>query len=657
MKSYNLNIQLLRLEMKKKKESIIWFVAIIVVALIGIFAVYKLLVYEDSKLRQNHLTNAIFISKIIQNGDLFLLSGTKDDINNPFYKQVKSRAYEIFKINKKYRSIYGFKRNEEGALFFLFDCGNIAKLRKKEANPGDIYKNAPQGFLDVFDEQKPVVVGPYTDEWGTFVSALVPVVNPNSGEIVGAICVDIDASTWYFDVVSSSALPIAVVFIFVIVFLYRNMKNQAKITNILKENEEKYRRLANNINDVVITLNLEKQITFVSPSVFKTFGFTISEYKSKSLSNLFTEHSCQKIEKALEELLEERNGKNRFIEVEHYKADGSKIWVSLNISLLYDEDNEVQGFIGTIRDIHSRKIAEQQLQEINKKLENIIKERTKELNDTLQLLEESNYELKMLNEYLSNESKKLVELNEKLMDSEQQLRYANETKDMFFSIIAHDLRNPFVTLINNAELLDRFYEKMSDSERKKAIHNLKNASKNTYHLLDNLLVWSSSQMGTIEFTPYEFNLKKLLLEVKLISQPQATAKNIEVDIEVPDDIMVFADENMLGAVYRNLVTNAIKFTHRGGHVLLGCKPAKKSEICLFVKDTGIGIDEDNLPKLFSLDKKISRPGTEGELSTGLGLIVCKEFINKHGGEIWAESEIGKGTTFYFTLPIKDAAKN
>lgn len=657
MKSYNLNIQLLRLEMKKKKESIIWFVAIIVVALIGIFAVYKLLVYEDSKLRQNHLTNAIFISKIIQNGDLFLLSGTKDDINNPFYKQVKSRAYEIFKINKKYRYIYGFKRNEEGALFFLFDCGNTAKLRKKEANPGDIYKNAPQGFLDVFDEQKPVVVGPYTDEWGTFVSALVPVVNPNSGEIVGAIGVDIYASTWYFDVVSSSALPIAVVFIFVIVFLYRNMKNQAKITNILKENEEKYRRLANNINDVVITLNLEKQITFVSPSVFKTFGFTISEYKSKSLSNLFTEHSCQKIEKALEELLEERNGKNRFIEVEHYKADGSMIWVSLNISLLYDEDNEVQGFIGTIRDIHSRKIAEQQLQEINKKLENIIKERTKELNDTLQQLEESNYELKMLNENLSNESKKLVELNEKLMDSEQKLRYANETKDMFFSIIAHDLRNPFVTLINNAELLDRFYEKMNDSERKKAIHNLKNASKNTYHLLDNLLVWSRSQMGTIEFTPYEFNLKKLLLEVKLISQPQATAKNIEVDIEVPDDIMVFADENMLGAVYRNLVTNAIKFTHRGGHVLLGCKPAKKSEICLFVKDTGIGIDEDNLPKLFSLDKKISRPGTEGELSTGLGLIVCKEFINKHGGEIWAESEIGKGTTFYFTLPIKDAAKN
>lgn len=657
MKSYNINFQLLRLEMKKKKESIVWYVAIIVVAIVGIFAVYKLLKYEDRKLRQNHLTNALFISKIIQNGDQFLLSGTKDDINNPYYKQIKSRAYEIFKINKKYRYIYGFNRNEEGQIYFYFDCGNNLKLRKKEATPGDIYKDAPEGFFTVLDEQRPVVVGPYSDEWGTFVSAVVPIVNPNTGEIDGAIGVDIDASTWYFDVVSSSALPIAVVFIFVIVFLYRNMKNQAKITNIIKENEEKYRRLANNINDVVITINLDKQITYVSPSVFKSFGFTISEYKSKSFSSLFTEYSCQKIEQAFDELMKERNGKNRFIEVEHLKSDGSKIWVSLNISLLYDEDKEVIGFIGTIRDIHSRKIAEQQLQEINKNLEQIIKERTKELNDTLQQLEESNYELKMLNENLSNESKKLVELNEKLMDSEQKLRYANETKDMFFSIIAHDLRNPFVTLINNAELLDRFYEKMSDSERKKAIHNLKNASKNTYHLLDNLLVWSRSQMGTIEFAPYEFNLKNLLLEVKLISQPQATAKNIEIDIEVPDDVMVFADENMLGTVYRNLVTNAIKFTHRGGRVLLGSKPAKKSQICLFVKDTGIGIDEDNLPKLFSLDKKISRPGTEGEMSTGLGLIVCKEFINKHGGEIWAESEIGKGTTFYFTLPVNEISNN
>jgi signal transduction histidine kinase len=158
-------------------------------------------------------------------------------------------------------------------------------------------------------------------------------------------------------------------------------------------------------------------------------------------------------------------------------------------------------------------------------------------------------------------------------------------------------------------------------------------------------------MGTIEFAPYEFNLKSLLLEIKLLSQPQATAKNIELKIDVPDELNVFADENMLGTVYRNLVTNAIKFTPRGGEVLLGTNSSKKSEVCLFVRDTGIGIDEDNLPKLFSLDKKISRPGTEGELSTGLGLIICKEFINRHGGEIWVESTVGKGTTFFFTLPM------
>jgi signal transduction histidine kinase len=120
---------------------------------------------------------------------------------------------------------------------------------------------------------------------------------------------------------------------------------------------------------------------------------------------------------------------------------------------------------------------------------------------------------------------------------------------------------------------------MSDSERKKAIHNLKNASKNTYHLLDNLLVWSRSQMGTIEFAPYEFNLKNLLLEVKLISQPQATAKNIEIDIEVPDDVMVFADENMLGLFIESCnKCDKIHTPWRTG--AFGSKPAKKSQICL-----------------------------------------------------------------------------
>lgn len=650
MKAYNFNIKLLEIMKKSKRELSIWYIAITIISLIGVFAIYKLILYEDNKLRNNHLTNAILIAKIIQNGDLTYLTGTKADLENPSYLKLKSKAYEIMKINKKYRYIYSFNQHENGSIYFLFDCGSNEKLRIKEAQPGDIYKDASPGFYKFFEKKEPVVIGPYTDEWGTFVSALVPIVHPETGDMIGGIGVDINAGTWYLDVISSSALPIAIVFIFIIAFLYRSMKNQQKINSIIKENEEKYRRLASNINDVVITLDLDRKITYVSPSVFKTFGFTVKEYMDKPLSSYFLEKHYQKIERSFVELLDERNGKNRFIEVEHLKADGSKIWISLNISLLYDEDNELIGFIATARDIHSRKIAEERLLELNANLESIIQERTRELNETLKRLEESNYELKILNENLSNESKKLVELNEKLMDSEQKLRYANETKDMFFSIIAHDLRNPFVSLINNAELLDRFYDKMGDVERKKAIHNLKIASKNTYQLLDNLLIWSRTQMGTIEFAPYEFNLKNLLLEVKLLSQPQATNKNITVEIDIPDDFTIYADENMLGTVYRNLVTNAIKFTHRGGKVHLGIKPSKKSETCLFVKDTGIGIDEEHLPKLFNLDKKISRPGTEGELSTGLGLIICKEFINKHGGEIWAESEVGKGTTFYFTIP-------
>lgn len=295
--------------------------------------------------------------------------------------------------------------------------------------------------------------------------------------------------------------------------------------------------------------------------------------------------------------------------------------------------------------------AELEVKQLNEELEAKVSLRTKELKEALNIIEVSNYELNILNENISEEAKKLVELNEKLFESEQKLRHANDTKDMFFSIIAHDLKNPFVSLINNSEMLEMYYEKMTDAERVKIISSLKNASKNTYTLLDNLLVWSRSQMGNMSFSPYKFVLNDLMLKIKLSISLQAEMKNIELLISIPDNFEVFADEDMLNTTVRNLATNAIKFTPRGGKVEIGIDPKyQRYEVCFFVKDSGIGIDDDTLRKLFSLDKKVSRPGTEGELSTGLGLILCKEFVEKHGGKIWVESEVGKGSTFYFTMP-------
>lgn len=302
--------------------------------------------------------------------------------------------------------------------------------------------------------------------------------------------------------------------------------------------------------------------------------------------------------------------------------------------------------------------AEHAVQLLNEELESKVELRTKELNDALQVIEVSNYELKLLNENLSEESQKLVDLNEMLFDSEQKLRIANDTKDLFFSIIAHDLKNPFVALINNSELLEQHYEKMSDIERIKIISNLKKASINTHTLLENLLVWSRSQMGNMEFSPYNFNLNDLLIKIKLYLQAQAETKNIELTINLPDDYQLFADEDMLNTIIRNLATNAIKFTPRDGAVEFGLdlKNSRHCD-CLYVKDNGIGIDPEVIPKLFQLDKKVFRPGTEGELSTGLGLVLCKEFVERHGGEIWAESKLGEGTTFYFTLACQKFENN
>jgi signal transduction histidine kinase len=180
--------------------------------------------------------------------------------------------------------------------------------------------------------------------------------------------------------------------------------------------------------------------------------------------------------------------------------------------------------------------------------------------------------------------------------------------------------------------------------------NMSKSANNLYRLLENLLHWSSMQQGVIHFNPETIKLLPVVDEsIAMILEP-AKVKGIEIHCNIPDDVVVFADTNLLQTVIRNLVSNAIKFTRKGGKVNLSAKATSDSNIEISVHDTGIGMSQKLLGDLFKLDVKTSRKGTNGEPSTGLGLLLCNEFIEKHGGQIWAESEVGKGSTFYFTLP-------
>ena len=237
-----------------------------------------------------------------------------------------------------------------------------------------------------------------------------------------------------------------------------------------------------------------------------------------------------------------------------------------------------------------------------------------------------------------------------LREREIQLMELNATKDKFFNIVAHDLKNPFTSLLGSSELLYENIDKLEKENIRDLALILNDSAKSGYAILLNLLYWSRSQTGSLTIIPEKINLKNLIKENISALKLQASNKAIEISQKVPDGIFIFADKNILNTILRNLISNAIKFTYRTGRVIITATK-ETDEVIVSIKDTGIGIPKDKIKKLFKIDARNSNPGTENEQGTGLGLKLCKEFVEKTGGRIWVESEENKGSVFTFSIPI------
>ncbi len=277
--------------------------------------------------------------------------------------------------------------------------------------------------------------------------------------------------------------------------------------------------------------------------------------------------------------------------------DGRVYHMAWSIRAEYDESGHVCGFASTARDISKRKQAELEI---------------KLKNDEL---------LKLITE-----------------------------KDKFFSIIAHDLRSPLSAFLGLTQSMAKALPGLQMAEIQKIAVNMRNSSANLFRLLENLLDWARMQQGLIPFKPEEARLLPILKESLTMVLEPAQNKQIDMAYEIPDGMEVFADSNMLKTVIRNLVSNAVKFTPKGGKISISAKVADDKTIEISVKDSGIGMNSAITDNLFRLDVRTNRMGTEGELSTGIGLLLCKEFVEKHGGGIWVKSKEDKGSVFYFTIP-------
>lgn len=249
-------------------------------------------------------------------------------------------------------------------------------------------------------------------------------------------------------------------------------------------------------------------------------------------------------------------------------------------------------------------------------------------------------------------AKNLVLLLNKLAESEEELKKLNASKDRFFSIISHDLKNGFYSILELSKMLADPENTDSEEDKLETAQRLHNSSKKMYSFLENLLSWARLQRGKMEFEPTENSLYAMVTEVVYLFKQRAEQNGVRLQNNIGSNSIIICDENMVKTILRNLISNALNFTNWNDTINIDAHD-RDNEVVITVSDTGVGISDENIKKLFRVDSKYIATNTQGEKGTGLGLILCKEFVEKNGGKIWVESREGRGSKFSFTLPKKN----
>ena len=262
------------------------------------------------------------------------------------------------------------------------------------------------------------------------------------------------------------------------------------------------------------------------------------------------------------------------------------------------------------------------------------------------------HDKKILEQKVMERTMQIEEQNQLIVSKNQELEDLIGTKDKLFSIIGHDLRNQFNIIVGFLEVLVSDFKKLDASKVEYHLVNIANSSKYAYNLLENLLTWARMQTNMIQYNPETFIVNEKINESLELLKGASEKKNIKIAVNSEEEVTIYADVNMFSTVLRNLVANAIKFSHENGYISIKVK--RSDNLCeISVKDDGVGISEQDIRKIFRIDSKHKTLGTKGEKGTGLGLILCKDFVEKNGGKIEVKSELGKGSEFSFTLPVKE----
>ncbi len=363
----------------------------------------------------------------------------------------------------------------------------------------------------------------------------------------------------------------------------------------LAESNQFISQIINSLQEGIIVYDSNLRHTIWNPFMEKLSGIPASQVLGKKSAEVFPFLEEAGVVNNLKSAL---NGENiEAIDFPFHMADNGKSGWCSDINVPFrDVKGEIIGVIGIVHDITERKQAELSLKE-----------------------------------------------------SGEILRQLNVDKDRFISILSHDLKSPFHNLLGLSEVLLEDLRKLDIDEIEVIANNINKSAKNIYNLLEDILMWARTQQGRIPFNPQVLNFRDICAKILEILNPVADTKSITINYFAGDTINIFADIDMLKTVIRNLVSNAIKYTNKRGEININAEENSKN-VMITVTDNGVGIAPDDLIKLFDLSQVVSTRGTAKETGTGLGLLLCKEFVERHGGKIWVESEVGKGSCIRFTLP-------
>jgi len=410
-------------------------------------------------------------------------------------------------------------------------------------------------------------------------------------------------------------------------------------------------------SSIVIT-DVRGKIEYVNPFFEEITGYKFDEVIGRNPRILKSGHQDETFYKNMWETLSE--GKVWKSEFHNRKKDGTYYWEYSTIAPLIDDSGNITNYIAVKEDITLRKETEIANEKLLKELElsrNSLIESLEKQNALLDELAESEEQLLKANAELLNSQETLQEniqfqnlLINDLAESKETLKNLNAEKDKFFSIIAHDLKGSLGSFMLATSMLESDYDAFDRESIFQMVQSMKNSSRNLYKLLENLLDWARLQRGAIVFNLQEVNLKDVFEENIDMVSSRAAQKGILLQFNCDDTIVCKIDRNMINTVIRNLLSNALKFTKRDGIVKLTAEK-RESEVIVTISDNGIGMLSSIKEKLFKIDENVGSIGTDNEPSTGLGLILCNEFIRKHKSTIHVESEEGKGSKFSFSLSL------